>query len=159
MRHHGVVVEADGEPARAKRRGWIIATVLALVVLAAVVRARGDFTIRRSVIGTTFEGIGATGPPDEQVVDARVRCTGLWQPNHVAQYVSESGDPLFFNESTLQYPDAGPLCDAAREDRSRGLLAIVLLGLLAAGSVAVRLKIHSRRSTEELRPPTELVDS
>jgi hypothetical protein len=153
------MVEADRGPARAKRRGWIIPTVLALVVLTTGVLARGDLTIRRSVIGSSFEGIGATTTPDEQVVDARLRCSGLWQPDHVAQYVSESGDPLFFNESTLQYPDPGPLCDAAREDRSRGLLAIVLLGLLVAGGLAVRRRIHNRRSTEEPRRPTELVDS
>jgi hypothetical protein len=129
-------------PSTTAKVGYAIpALILLLGVTAALAIARADFTTHPTVELYTTEGI----MPGVLVEEVNVRCSGLIGQPVQSRFLSDSGDTLFFNETSPTYPDASALCSDARGDRWQRAVAVGLVGVLLAGAVGTFQLVARRR--------------
>lgn len=134
------------------RWGVLAVVVLALAVLI-VGWAKRDFTIDRTV-DSSFTN-SPTDPVVVETAEVHVRCSSLLARRAEAHYVSATGETLFFNEATPTYPDPMTLCQSARGDRWRSVLAMGLALLLVGGTGALAGRMGRRRRDDLSKNATD----
>lgn len=133
-------------PSRTARGAYALpALILLLGAIAVVGIARADFTTHPTVELYTTEGI----MPGVLIEEVNVRCSGLIGQPVQSRFVSDSGETLFFNETSPTYPDASALCSDARGDRWRRVIAVGLVGTFLAGAVGAFQLVARRRQESD----------